>query len=100
MRRFVFDGDVVSVSEQNAVLIGVVRREAIETIELRWLDGFSSVRVQLMHQNGYVYRSLGDLHFSFKVRTGSVIFGSLLNFRNDSWWLLWLSASGRILRCF
>ena len=61
IRRSVFDGDVVNVSEQNAILTGVVRQDSRETIEQGTLDGFPAVRVQLMHQNRYVYPSLGDL---------------------------------------
>ena len=32
MRRFVFDGDVVSFSEENAAVIGVVRRDEINSM--------------------------------------------------------------------
>ena len=60
-------------TEQNAILIGVVRQDTRETTERRTLDGFPSVRVQLMHQNRYVYPSLGDLQFSFKLSTGTCI---------------------------
>ena len=77
MRRFLFDGDVVSFSEQNVVLFGVVRREATEAIYLQsYRMGFREVRVQLLHQSGYVYRSVGEVHFPFKVRTGTLIPGS------------------------
>ena len=79
MRRCVFDGDVVSVFEHNAVVIGVVRQEARESVEHRTLDGFPSIRVQLMHENRYVYPSLGDVQFSFKLCTGSCIPGSPLS---------------------
>ena len=85
MRRFLFDGDVVSFSEQNVVLFGVVRREATEAIYLQsYRIGFREVRVQLLHQSGCVYRSVGELHFSFRVRTGSVIPGSPLDIYNES----------------
>ena len=81
MRRCVVDGDVVSVFEHNAVVIGVVRQEARRSVELRTFYGFLSIRVQLLHENRYVYASLDDLQFSFKLCTGSCIPGSLPSIR-------------------
>ena len=83
MRRFLFEGDVVRFSGQNAVLFGVVRRDATEAME-PGVDDFREVRVQLLHQSGCVYRSVGELHFSFRVRTGSVIPGGPLDIYNET----------------
>ena len=71
IRRFVFAGDVVRFFEQSEVLVGIVRRE-LEP----FLEGLGIVLIQLMHQSGYVYRSIGDLQFSFEVLTGSTIPGN------------------------
>ena len=52
-------------------------QEANEAIYLQsYRTGFREVRVHLLHQSGYVYRSVGEVHFSFKVRTGTLIPGA------------------------
>ena len=68
MRRCVFEGDVVSMSEHNMVVLGVVRQWMVVT-----LDDCPSIRVQLLHENRYVYPSLGSLQFCFKLCTGTCI---------------------------
>lgn len=68
MRRFVFDGDVVSFSEENTVVIGVVRRDEINSMVRPGaiVDDFQKVRVELMPYRDHVLRCVGDLHFCFK----------------------------------
>ena len=81
IRRCVFDGDVVRVSEHNAVVLGVVRRQ--EAINYFCEYDCPLIRVQLLHENRYVYPSLGEVQFCFKLCTGSCIPGSLSYIRSD-----------------
>ena len=70
IRRCFFGGDVVNVCRHNAAVLGVVRQD----VKIYLLDGGNpAVRVQLLHENGYVYPSVDEMQFCFKLCTGCCI---------------------------